>query len=41
MSLLFLFHEMAANMEICEQIKELSHFLSHYKEHKEVMDIFF
>ncbi len=35
MSLLFLFQGMAANMEVCEQIEELSHFLSHYQDHRE------
>lgn len=35
MSLLFLFQGTAANMEVCEQLEELSHFLSHYQDHKE------
>ncbi len=35
MSFLFLFQGMAANIEVCEQIEEISHFLSHYQEHKE------
>ncbi len=36
MSFLFLFQGIAANMEVCEQIEELSHFVAHYQEHKEV-----
>ncbi|MEH6766115.1 MAG: hypothetical protein V7655_16575, partial [Aequorivita antarctica] len=36
MSFLFLFQGMAANMEVCEQIKEMSHFLAHYQDHKEL-----
>ena len=35
MSVLFLFQGTAANMEVCEQLEELSHFLSHYQDHKE------
>jgi|TARA_R100001460_G_scaffold33652_12_gene65751 hypothetical protein len=35
MSILFFFQGIAANMEICEQIEEISHFLSHYQDHKE------
>lgn len=35
MSLLFLFQGMAANMEVCEQIEEISHFIEHYQDHKE------
>ena len=35
MSVLFLFQGTAANMEVCEQIEEISHFISHYQEHKE------
>lgn len=36
MSFLFLFQGMAANMEVCEQIEELSHFISHYQDHNEI-----
>ncbi len=36
MSFLFLFQGMAANMEVCEQIEEMSHFLAHYQDHKEL-----
>lgn len=36
MSLLFLFQGVAVHMEVCEQIEEISHFLKHYQEHKEV-----
>lgn len=36
MSFLFLFQGMSANMEVCEQIEELSHFVSHYQDHKEI-----
>lgn len=35
MSFVFLFQGMAANMEVCEQIAQISHFLAHYQEHKE------
>ena len=35
MSFLFLFQGIAANMEICEQIEEISHFIAHYHDHKE------
>ena len=35
MSFLFFFQGMAANMEICEQIEEISHFIGHYQDHKE------
>jgi hypothetical protein len=36
MSFLFLFQGIATNMEVCEQIEEISHFVAHYQEHKEV-----
>ncbi|WP_231556167.1 hypothetical protein [Gillisia sp. Hel_I_29] len=35
MSFLFFFQGMAANMEVCEQIEEISHFIAHYQDHKE------
>lgn len=35
MSFLFLFQGMAANMEVCEEIGKISHFLSHYQDHRE------
>ena len=35
MSFLFLFQGMAANMEVCEQIEEISHFIAHYQDHKQ------
>jgi len=41
MSFLFLFQGMVANMEVCEQIEELTHFVAHYQEHKELDDYSF
>ncbi|WP_226990025.1 hypothetical protein [Cellulophaga baltica] len=35
MSFLFLFQGMAANMEVCEQIEEISHFIAHFQDHKQ------
>jgi hypothetical protein len=35
MSFLFFFQGIAANMEVCEQIEEISHFIAHYQDHKE------
>ncbi|MEZ4792365.1 MAG: hypothetical protein R2783_02480, partial [Gelidibacter sp.] len=35
MSFLFLFQGIAANMEVCEQIEEISHFIAHYQDHKQ------
>lgn len=41
MSFLFLFQGIAANMEVCKQIEEISHFISHYQDHKESDDYSF
>ena len=35
MSFLFLFQGTVANMEVCEQVEEISHFIAHYQDHKE------
>lgn len=40
MSLLFLFQGIAANMEVCKQIEDISHFIFHYQDHKEEGDSF-
>ncbi len=41
MSLLFLFQGTAANMEVCEQIEEISHFISHFQDHSDSDDYSF
>lgn len=36
MSFLILFQGIVGNMDLCEQIEKITHFFSHYQEHKEV-----
>lgn len=41
MSILFFLQGISVNIDICEQIQEISNFISHYQDHKVYGDSFF
>lgn len=41
MSILFFFQGISVDMDLCEQFKEISNFITHYQDHKVYGDSFF